>query len=1060
MNAPWLSMVFAASLGLLLVVVLFAYASGDRANASADDLKRTILVQRELANALTLLVDAETGERGFIVTGDDQFLDPYQRAIAGFPTRIQSIRTLTSDNPRQSQNLENLSRLANEALADMRDTIELRRARGADAAKAKTAAGRGKGIMDQTRAVLATMNDEENRRFLARDAEANLAQSRSVFLLALASAMSLLTVIIASIVIMTRVVSPARRDALAAPARSSIRSKRYSLCAAVLTLLAGLASLAGVLPGGPVRGNTAIGFVLASAALALLNPETRSLRTVIGRVLGVVVFVLGVFTLLEYLFQIDPGFDLLLYATPADDPANPFPSRMSPATAFCFTCIGFALISLDAWKESAGRPPEAATIGATVAASLGLIGHLFQAESLYQIGAYSSMGVNAGLTFLLLCSGIFAARPDFGLTSLVSRDSLGSMLARRLLVMSVVAPVTIGWLRVKGVEAGLYDESFGVALFVMAMITVFVVLIWWTANSLDRADIVRKRAEDALRESEGRLRLAQQVARIGTFEWNIQSGVNQWTPELEAMYGLPIGGFTGTSEAWQSLIFQEDRARTAQRIAEAMDSGRFSGEWRVVWPDGSVHWLTGMAWLFKDDAGNPLRLLGVNIDITERKRAEESIAADLRAMNLLHDVGSRLGTEQKIDSCLDAIVGAAVAISGASKGNFQLFDPASGVLKLAAQRGFSKQFCDYFSTVDATHGSACGEAMRSAERVIVEDITKSSIFSRDFTLRVLLDADVRAVQSTPVVSSSGKLLGILSTHFKEPHRAGERELRLVDLLARQAANYLERQRSDEALREAHEQLEIHAANLDRLVERRTARLNEMMTDLEAFSYSIVHDMRAPLRAMQGFAELLLMESEQISSSANGFARRIKASAKRMDRLIQDGLNYSRMMRQELPLTAIDAAACLRGIVDTYPGFQRPDAEVEIEGEWPLVLANEAALTQCMSGLVSNAVKFVAPGVRPHVKVWAEERNGQSTPMVRLFFKDNGIGIEKSVHEEIFQIFQRLDKQYEGTAIGLAVVKKAAERMGGSVGVESEPGKGSTFWLDLASATNPHGKGRT
>ncbi len=134
----------------------------------------------------------------------------------------------------------------------------------------------------------------------------------------------------------------------------------------------------------------------------------------------------------------------------------------------------------------------------------------------------------------------------------------------------------------------------------------------------------RKRVEAALRESEERLRLGQQVARIGTFDLNIQTGVNQWTPELEAMYGLPPGGFAGTQQSWEELVYSEDRAEAVQRVSLAMQGEAFEAEWRVIWPDGTVHWLAGRAWVFRDEAGEPLRLLGVNIDITKRKRAEEA----------------------------------------------------------------------------------------------------------------------------------------------------------------------------------------------------------------------------------------------------------------------------------------------------------------------------------------------------------------------------------------------------------------------------------------------------
>jgi PAS domain S-box-containing protein len=121
------------------------------------------------------------------------------------------------------------------------------------------------------------------------------------------------------------------------------------------------------------------------------------------------------------------------------------------------------------------------------------------------------------------------------------------------------------------------------------------------------------------------LRLAQQVARAGTFEWNIQTGVNRWTPELEAMYGLQPGTFPGTEEAWEQLVYPEDREEMIRRVNEAIDKGGFEGEWRVVWPDGSIHWIYGRSFVFKDKSGKPLKLIGINIDITDRKRAEEAL---------------------------------------------------------------------------------------------------------------------------------------------------------------------------------------------------------------------------------------------------------------------------------------------------------------------------------------------------------------------------------------------------------------------------------------------------
>src|SRR6201993_5324558 len=135
----------------------------------------------------------------------------------------------------------------------------------------------------------------------------------------------------------------------------------------------------------------------------------------------------------------------------------------------------------------------------------------------------------------------------------------------------------------------------------------------------------RKLAEEALRASEERLRLAQQVAHIGSFEWNIQTGVNTWTRELEAMYGLQPGTFTGTQTAFENLVHADDRAGVIKLVDAAMKSGQpTQGEWRVVWADGSVHWIAGRWQVFMNESGEAARMIGVNIDVTERKRAEEA----------------------------------------------------------------------------------------------------------------------------------------------------------------------------------------------------------------------------------------------------------------------------------------------------------------------------------------------------------------------------------------------------------------------------------------------------
>jgi PAS domain S-box-containing protein len=136
----------------------------------------------------------------------------------------------------------------------------------------------------------------------------------------------------------------------------------------------------------------------------------------------------------------------------------------------------------------------------------------------------------------------------------------------------------------------------------------------------------RKMAEAALRESEERFRFAQKAAGIGTFDWNIETGANEWTPELEVMYGLPPGGFPGTQKAFENLLHPDDRARVLQRARESVETGAHAEEeWRIIWPDGSVHWIAGRWQLFKSLAGEPRHVMGINIDVTDRKNMEEAL---------------------------------------------------------------------------------------------------------------------------------------------------------------------------------------------------------------------------------------------------------------------------------------------------------------------------------------------------------------------------------------------------------------------------------------------------
>lgn len=259
--------------------------------------------------------------------------------------------------------------------------------------------------------------------------------------------------------------------------------------------------------------------------------------------------------------------------------------------------------------------------------------------------------------------------------------------------------------------------------------------------------------------------------------------------------------------------------------------------------------------------------------------------------------------------------------------------------------------------------------------------------------------------------------------------------------------------SQQALMAAKETISKHADELEKTVKERTARVLETNAQLEAFSYSISHDMRGPLRAMRQYAQILVEENHGLDQEGQNYLDRISRAAARMDRLIQDVLLYSRASRSEIQLAKVDLDKLVHEIVQQYPGFQPPQALIEINAPLQPVIGHEASLTQCISNLLSNAVKFVPAGRKPEVRIFTAQDNG----MVRICVQDNGIGIAPKNQERIFNIFERVHgaHEYEGTGIGLSIVKKTVERMGGSVGLQSEVGAGTKFWIDLPS----HNKNR-
>lgn len=239
------------------------------------------------------------------------------------------------------------------------------------------------------------------------------------------------------------------------------------------------------------------------------------------------------------------------------------------------------------------------------------------------------------------------------------------------------------------------------------------------------------------------------------------------------------------------------------------------------------------------------------------------------------------------------------------------------------------------------------------------------------------------------------------------------------------------------------------ASLERRVEERTARLQELNAELEAFSYSVSHDLRAPLRSMEAYARALRDDhSDNLTEEGKHFAERVVKNAEKMDRLMQDVLAFSRLTRAEMRLEPLDLDVVIGDVLDQYPDLGAAYRQIAVTKPLGVVVGHAPSLIQCFSNLLQNAVKFVPPGRTPEIRVFSEAADRR----LRINVCDNGIGVEPANQTRIFGMFERASPaNVPGTGIGLAIVKKAVARMDGAVGVSSTPGQGSCFWIELPRA---------
>lgn len=448
-------------------------------------------------------------------------------------------------------------------------------------------------------------------------------------------------------------------------------------------------------------------------------------------------------------------------------------------------------------------------------------------------------------------------------------------------------------------------------------------------------------------------------------------------------------------------------------------------------------------------------------ELSLRRKAEEQVRKRNRVLEVLNRTGSILAAEFDVEKVVQLVTNAGAEITGAQFGAFirkQKNEESEGMV-VQAFVGTDRVSID---ALTSDYPDYLSRALRGDGIVRIDDIGKENPifielnFSKSLRMKSYLAAPV---------SKTGRNFGALIFGHAEASIFTPDAEEVIGSLAAAGAiaidNALlyqalqreleEHRHAEQQLRQAQDELKNTNEQLEMRVKERTASLEEAVSQMEEFSYSVSHDLRAPLRAMSAYAEALLQEyGDKLDDTAQGYLQRIRRNSQRMGQLTHDVLTYSRVARSEVIVARVSTERLLDDLIAQYTNLQAPNATITVERPLADVLAHEVSLGQALTNLLTNSVKFVKPGVHPVIRV-RTEINGK---LARIWIEDNGVGIDPAQHQRIFRMFERLNPKagYEGTGIGLAIVRKAVEKMGGNVGVESDGKSGSQFWIELPNPT--------
>jgi PAS domain S-box-containing protein len=563
----------------------------------------------------------------------------------------------------------------------------------------------------------------------------------------------------------------------------------------------------------------------------------------------------------------------------------------------------------------------------------------------------------------------------------------------------------------------------------------------------------RLRAETALRTSEEKYRTIASAVSEG-FWWTDENGLityasvimAEWLGcDAEQLVGRPALEFADREYASLS--------ETRRRECRVGSTVRYDYKMRR-W-DGSALWVIASTRAMADDGGRFIGSLTVFTDITELKNTEEALrrseqralelvgeledvkddlASEVEALNILHMLSSQYVAKNDLPVIYQETLSGSIALTHADKGCLHLAEDGGSALKLAAHQGFAAAFTKCFDKVRLNGG----------ERIIVEDVRTSPVFAGP-QLQVLLEEGVASLQSMPLISGLGALIGVMTTFYGKRHEFTERELRMLDLLAREAADAIERKQMERLL----ELSEQRAVALVKELTESDRNKNEFMSNLS-------HELRNPLATLlTGLSVLDMTDKSPATAEIRATVRR---QADQLRRLVDDLLDITRISNNRIYLKkeSVELTRLIVSAARDYGTFffdKGISLETEVPDEPLLLDADPVRLTQIIGNLLHNALKYTLPGGSVLLRVRAEDE------MACITVSDDGIGISPENLKNIFKPFSQagraLDRSGGGLGLGLSIVKGIAEQHGGNAEIESGgAGKGTCVTVRLPLFVTP------